>query len=376
MRKEISNLISDKVAVLILFIIPVVMICIVGSSQISSNLTAVTIWVIDEDNSTVSHEALLTFENTSLADMGIQGTNIYISGQMAPVEPAYPNDTATAQVNLADAQAAITTEYLDAYIILPPGFGASLTATGKAPVQVYYDCIDVTKYFLAEAVIEIGFTNIQEQDLLFERAVFYIPSFRPMSFETSINLLELGAPVFIGLMLFFSINLICTQSIVGDVPLQRLLTTPVYRSEVITGKLMGYSVIAIFQIIISMLLLNLYNVTMSCLWIDIFIVLLLNSITSVSMGLFISTISKTRLQASRLFLMFFFVLLILTYYVRSPIFLAINPMEQTRVAFSNLAFRGNTLSDVWDNCLNMILTAGFFYLITIIYIAKIKKEFV
>ncbi len=177
-------------------------------------------------------------------------------------------------------------------------------------------------------------------------------------------------------MLFFSINLICTQSIVGDVPLQRLLTTPVYRSEVITGKLMGYSVIAIFQIIISMLLLNLYNVTMSCLWIDIFIVLLLNSITSVSMGLFISTISKTRLQASRLFLMFFFVLLILTYYVRSPIFLAINPMEQTRVAFSNLAFRGNTLSDVWDNCLNMILTAGFFYLITIIYIAKIKKEFV
>ncbi len=78
MRKEISNLISDKVAVLILFIIPVVMICIVGSSQISSNLTAVTIWVIDEDNSTVSHEALLTFENTSLADMGIQGTNIYI----------------------------------------------------------------------------------------------------------------------------------------------------------------------------------------------------------------------------------------------------------------------------------------------------------
>ncbi len=67
---------------------------------------------------------------------------------MAPVEPAYPNDTATAQFNLADAQAAITTEYLDAYIILPPGFGASLTATGKAPVQVYYDCIDVTKYFL------------------------------------------------------------------------------------------------------------------------------------------------------------------------------------------------------------------------------------
>jgi hypothetical protein len=303
--------------------------------------------------------------------------NFYVTGERAPVQPEFgQDDNVTAEVNEENAILALPTRYLNAYIIIPEGFEEDLADDGKCTIFVYYNAIDFTAKFIADAVILLGLTNVQLNDLMFERDVYYFPEFRPSSFAESINLLELGAPIFIGLMLYFSINLICTQCIVGDIPLQRLLTTPVYRSEVITGKVLAYSIMAVIQIICSLLLMDYYKVSMHSLWIDVFILFLLNSVASVCMGVFISTISKTRLQASQLFLMFFFVLLIMTYYVRNPVFLALNPMEQTRVAFSQLAFRGDSLTDIAPQLGYIVLTATVFYSMTIIYIKYIKKEFV
>lgn len=377
-RKEISNLITDKVALFILFIIPVVMISVVGGSKMNANLADVTIWIIDLDNSQTSREVSKTMMNGSLMgdSMGKGLATYYGPGDMAPVEPELGETEAYGEVNITNAEKTLPTQYLDCYVVLPTGFEQELAETGKAHVLVYYDAIDIKNRFIADAMVTLGFTEVQIQNMLFERDVFFYPEFRPNNIADSINILELGAPMLIGIMLFFSINLICTQCIVGDIPLQRLLTTPVFRSEVITGKILSYTIISIFQIIISMLLMGAFKVTMKSLWIELFILLLINSIASVSMGVFISTISKTRLQASQMFLMFFFVMLIMAYYVRNPIFLDFLPLEQTRICYSQLAFRGSSILDIIWNLIRMSITGFIFYILTIIYITRYKKEFV
>jgi ABC-type Na+ efflux pump permease subunit len=373
-RKEISTLLSDKIAIFVLFILPVVLIVVVGTSQPRADLAASTIWIINEDNnSTKSHEFVVTFKNMTFI-------TVYATGDMAPVMPEFGQDNteAMAPVTLENARKALPTEYLSAYIVLPNGYQAELEANGTAHIEIYYDAIDLTGRILTDMFILLGTTNVQLDNLLLERDVFYFPEGRPhdLTGDLNLNLLEMGAPMMIGLILFMSMNLVATQCIVGDTPLQRLLTTPVFRSEVITGKVLAYSIMAVFQIIISLLILNYFQITMNCLWIDLFLLLLLNSMAGICIGVFLSTISKTRLQASQLFLMFFFVMLIMEYYVRNQFFLLFIPLEQVRIAYSNMAYRGQTIVTVLPQLIYIALAGLFYYVINIIYIKYMKKEFV
>jgi ABC-2 type transport system permease protein len=378
-RKEISNLIADRIALLILFLIPIIMISVVGASKPRADLAESTIWIIDQDNSTTSRKFIVSMKGTSLfgsSNSSNRITHIYGTGDLAPIEPVLGQENATGYVSLDLANKTLPTEYLDAFVIIPKGFEEDLGENGKTTIIVYYDAIDFKSRFIADAVILMGLTNVQLENLILERDVFSFPETRPRDITANFNILEIAAPMFFGLMLFFSINLVCTQCIVGDIPLQRLLTTPLYRSEVITGKVISYSIMSVFQIIITLILCMIFEVPMNSLLIDLFILLLINSFASVCIGVFISTISKTRLQASQMFLMFFFVMLILMEYVRNPTVNLFIPIEQARIGWSKLASRGSQLGDVWEPILYMLITGGFFYIITVIYIKYMKKEFV
>jgi ABC-2 type transport system permease protein len=371
-RKEISTLLSDKIAIFVLFILPVSMILTIGLSAPRSDLMATTIWIIDEDNnSTKAYEFGQTFK-------GNKYITVYATGDLAPAMPEFGETEKFVEVNRENAEKYLPTEYLSAYIVLPKGYEAELNANGTAHIDIYYDAIDLTGRMLTDMMILLGLTNVQLDNMLFERDIFYYPEGRPhnLTEDSDINILELGAPMFMGLMLFMSMNLVATQCIVGDTPLQRLLTTPVYRSEVITGKIIAYTIMGTIQIIISMLLLNAFNITMNCLWIDLFILLVINTIAGITLGVFISTISKSRLQASQMFLMFFFVMLIMQYYVRNAFFLKFITLEQTAKAYADLAYRGSTLIDVLPQIGWIVLTGLLFYVMNIIYIKYLKKEFV
>jgi ABC-2 family transporter protein len=375
-RKEIKSLMSDKIAIFIIFFIPLSLIGVLGASKPRADLAHVTVWIIDQDETTKSEEFIKTMKGNDSEAGDFNMMTVYGMGELAPVEPDFGEASSNKPVALALAEKTLPTEYLDAYIIIPKGFAAEMAANGTTSVHIFYDSIDFTNRFLADAMILLGMTNVQVENMIFERDVYTYPETRPNDIMDGFNILELASPIFVGLMLFFSMQLVTTQAIVGDIPLKRLLNTSLRRGELITGKITAYSIIAVFQVIISMLMLQYFDVTFKCLWIDLFLLLLLNSVSGICMGIFISTICQTRLQGSQMFLLFFFVMLILEYYVRNPFFLQFIPLEQTRIAFSNLAFRGASLGDVRIQLLYIALSGTFYYVITLIYIKFIKKEFV
>ncbi|WP_457558499.1 ABC transporter permease [Candidatus Harpocratesius sp.] len=375
-RKEIKTLISDKTAMFILFFIPFLLILILGTSQPRLEATKTTIWIIDYDHSEGSEQFIETMKslNLSLAVGQKLSPKIYASGELAPIEPNLGDVESFGNVTEELAQRTIKTQYLDAYIILHQGFEDDIAINGTTTILVYYDAIDFTKMIISDMIVLVGSSEIQVKNMLFERDIIYFPETRPKNYD--LNILDLGAPYFIPLMLFFTMQLISTQSIVGDIPLRRLLNTSLKRGEVITGKLIAYTIIGIFQVLLSISMLSIFKVTMHCLWLDLFLILLLNSIVGITMGIFISTITKSRLQASQLFLLLFFLMYINVYYVRNIFFLTFIPIEQTRIAYEFLAYRGKGMVSIWAPILYMCITGLFFYLASVIYIKFIKKEFI
>jgi ABC-type Na+ efflux pump permease subunit len=374
-RKEISALLTDKISIFILFFIPVILIIVLGTSFPRAELGETNVWVIDKDNTTVSRNYVAHLKNSSM--------NIYGTGDVMEVEGNVTHPIIEYEVTEANARLLLPTNFLSAYIIIPEGFSESLLENSTGALIVHYDAIDSIAMLIVKFSLMGQNVQYQLNALILERDVFYFPETRPdMNFDMSgemdvdINILEVAAPMFVGIVLFACMNLVCTQSIVGDVPLQRLLTTPVYRSEVITGKIISYGIVAIFQILVTMALLIVFGVTFRCLIFDMFLMLLLNSLAGISIGMLISAVSKTRLQAAQSFLLVFFVLMIFMAQVRNPLILPFIPVEQCRSAFGILAFRGGTLGDILPQIMNMVLTIVVFYVATLVYIRKFKKEFV
>ncbi|MCP4764052.1 MAG: hypothetical protein GY870_19925, partial [archaeon] len=93
------------------------------------------------------------------------------------------------------------------------------------------------------------------------------------------------------------------------------------------------------------------------------------------MGILFSAISRTRLQAAQMFLFFFITMLIITMMIREPVILPFLPLEQAEVAFTNLASRGMSLLEIGDTVFYLVMNAGIYLLLTILYLKR-KKEFV
>lgn len=354
-RKELSTLFKDKISLFILFVIPIVMILTVGLGKIDTTQLDVTIWVIDYDDTPQSHDLIEALSAN------------------ATVVSNYDRPDLTRDEFKQLANETLPTTLIGAYIIIPDGFGYNLTEYGETSLEVHVDAIDIITVFVTEAMIQLGLVQFQLGSFTVAADVFYFPETQPeINFN---NLLQLGAPQIVTIVLFATANLVSSQCIVGDIPLKRLLTTPVFRSEVVVAKNVAYSIVSVFQIIISLALLKAFNVPIYGLFIDVFIVLWLCSLTGITMGVFFSSVSRTRLQAAQMFLFAFMVMLIVTLMVRSPYVLPFLPLEQSQAAFSNVAYRGMSLAGVWLRIVYLVGIAFLFFALTLIYLKR-KKEFV
>ena len=108
------------------------------------------------------------------------------------------------------------------------------------------------------------------------------------------------APVLIGYILFFFVFLISGMALLKERTtgtLDRLLATPVKRSEVVFGYILAYSTLAIVQtIIVTLSSIYLLNIEVVGSLYYVIIVNVLLAMVALSLGLLLSTIAKTEFQ--------------------------------------------------------------------------------
>jgi len=254
----------------------------------------------------------------------------------------------------ADAYRALYEKEITAYIVIPDGFEANLTINEPTYIEVHYDGNDLLGSASVSGVVQ-GATILFRVGKLWIRSEVFPGTV--IEFTPEGGYLESVFGAFIVVFSsYLGIAMTSAQSIVGDLPLRRMLLTPTNRLEVITAKVLGYVIIGFFQ---SLLLVTLwvlaFDLSLNTSFLALVIIMCLASLTGSATGILISSVASTRLQANQMFLFVLFATLILAgFFIDVGVLDEYLPMNQAMGLLIDTAFKGLSLLDVWERILKLL----------------------
>jgi hypothetical protein len=352
-RKELDWIFHDKISIVILFILPLSLILIVGNIQKELGpQTPPIIYIIDQDNSTFSEDYIQVFRNGNFS------WEIHDSHS----EPD--------NVTLTNAKALIPTTHLQAYIIIPANFSECLLTNRSANVLIYIDGINMLDMLYLKLETLAATMTYQITYQVFNGEILYVPELRP---AINMTLIMQITPSIVPNVLFAVVNMIACQSIVADEPLKRMLLTPTRKFEVIIAKNIAYSFLGgILSFGCVSILWFVFDVPFIS-FVDAWIISFVSCLFGVSLGVFFSCLSTSRLQAAQLFLFAYIFQLLIVNNLRIEPIVYYMPIEIVRSVFVDVAYRGISLFEMGSQ-LAKIIGINVVVLVLSVMIYRLKKD--
>jgi ABC-2 type transport system permease protein len=373
--KELRLIVKDKVAILLIFMLPAALIGMLWYVTDSSSMGGMSLGGGLSGGSTSGGDNETTTTSGIILGVVDQDTTRTYEGQdLSENLTAYLKEFAEEVIsynNTADAYRDLYEKKIDGYIVIPDGFEANLTINEPTYIELHVDSTD----FLGSATIQ---GVVQGATILFRVSKLWIRSevFPSMVIEFTPQGGYLEA-VFGGFIVIFSsylgIAMTSAQSIVGDTPLRRMLLTPTSRLEVVVSKVIAYVIIGFLQ---SLLLVTLwvlaFNLNLNTNFIALVIIMSLSALTGSATGILISAVAGTRLQANQMFLFVLFATLILSgFFIDVGALDDILPMNQGLKLLIATAFKGLSLLQVLDRIFILVgFSASAMLLATFIFARK------
>lgn len=285
-KKEIIQLKRDKASFGIAIMMPIVMILLFGYA-VNTELSNISMSVIDQSNTTESRELIQSFQNTGYFNIVSREHNI---------------DKVNEDIDEGKIHSAL---------IIPPDFSTKLQNKEQTNVQLLVDGSDPTtaRTVFSSGVSsgqQYGMSKLQElnQKVNFKMSnggvnvntkVLYNPDLKNQNFTI---------PGLIGLIMQNITILLTAFALVRERErgtIEQLTVSPLKSPEIIFGKLVPYIFIGFVDFLFSLALgLVWFNVPING---SLPLLLLLGAgfvICALAIGILISTISKTQLQAMQL----------------------------------------------------------------------------
>jgi len=275
--RNLKETYRDPLALGFLLAFPLVFMLLFGAILSGDTISTYPVGVIDDDNTPLSQ----AFINEALAEVPALEVSNYDDA-----------DTARKDLKFGD---------LKAYIVIPPGFGEQVSQNwqGKETNIILNITYDESDLMLSEQLISI----INAVTRSFARIEIPITiNANPIHIETEITFIDFMGP---GIIVFGLLILIPTSAriMVRDKEkgfLSRLLTTPARPLDFISGYSLCLIAIAIIQIIIFILAGWLFGMDIvGSLWLA-FLIFFLTGLSSIGIGMFVASLSKSENQAEPL----------------------------------------------------------------------------
>ncbi|MGV9170817.1 MAG: ABC transporter permease [Promethearchaeia archaeon] len=243
-----------------------------------------------------------------------------------------------------DALDALYKDTVDAYAVIPYGFEGNISGDIPAFVQIH-----------------ISSTNFDKQSAIFSAFSSAVVSFRSdhgwikgevriknvREFEPQGNYAAATFGVFLLVFSsFIATAATAAQAIVGDVPLSRMLLTPATKMEAILSKTLAYFTVGMIQAqFLLVLWIGLFGIVPNTDYLTLNLILGLMAFSGSALGVFISTLCNTRLQANQSFLLLLFSSFIVgTGFMDVGIIDEYYPLNLGRVMLFDTAFKGLPLA--------------------------------
>lgn len=389
-KKEFRLLKADKWALIMALLLPPVVMLFVGVLQGIAIPPPVRIAIVIKDSQTFGvNSSLISWEDnyttafiqsvrnfSTISLKDAQGTDLIFNVTSNPHAMHY-------------AFQLLLLHQIDVIIEIPPEFSEAIIFNLSLPmIWVAPDASDVAKVQQFIYVFnDIGEHFIKEnnlgQQILYDMEEQYLP---PSLFNT--DLTYLAAMGFSFIIMGFTM-ILTILVIVSEAPIPRLVITPAKKEEVLLSKYITYTLVSLAQatvIMISSLVMGAY-----CpihLIFDLFLGLFITGFYGITLGMLISTISTSRMQANQLFFFIFIAIMLL-----GGMFIPIAsllpplmviayclPMAYASPIFNNIIFRGQSIFATWihpalpiPNFLILLIISFVFIGITLIWFRYVKK---
>jgi len=282
--KEFHQIFRDPRMRAILFITPIMQMLIFGYA-VNTDVNRVAMAVFDLDNSVSSRELVSRFEQSPYFEI------THRIRRHGEIEPLIDHDT------------------VDAVVRIDKGFEQSLLGEGRAPVQLIVDGIDSNTARIVLNYTQDLTDRFSRDQLLRRLDRLYGARKEPAQlelesrawFNTNLESRMFYVPGVIALLVMVVTILLTSMAVVREKEIgtmEQLIVTPVKSWEFILGKLIPFAMIGFLDVIMVSFI--------AVFWFDIPIrgnplILLFSAglylMTTLGIGLFISTVSRTQQQA-------------------------------------------------------------------------------
>ena len=360
--KELKLISNDKFALLLVFVLPTM---IMGTMYIAINQGS-SIGASDIDP-TKDAEAL----TVGLVD--IDTTNTFPGEDLSENFTWYLSTSPDFIIIFFDTEEealeALYFDRIDAYAIIPYGFEGNITNDVPAFVDIHISSTD----FTSQAAVFSAFNGVV-QDFRFDHgwikgeiATDMFQEFQPPG---GTGLTATFGVFMIVFAVFIAVSATAAQAIVGDVPLNRMLLTPATKMEAVISKVLAYFMVGMLQTqFLLVLWLTLFGIDLWGQYLNLNIILALMSISGSALGVLISTVVTTRLQANQSFLFLLFGSVIIgTGFMDVGLLDDYYPLNLGRIMMVDVGFKNIALTEfmpqiyiILEMTLALILIAWFIF---------------
>lgn len=352
--KEIRLIQKDKFAMLLVFALPLM---IMGTMYATINEGSIGSAV---DSSGKNEGALV------IGVVDIDPTDTYPGEDLSKNFTWYLSQSPDLIVLLYededDALNALYQDIVKAYFVIPYGFEGNITGDIPAFVDIHISSTE----FEIQASIFGTFSSVTNQfryDHGWVKGEIAIQRVREFAPEGNNTAATFGVFLLV-FAVFIAVSATAAQAIVGDVPLNRMLLTPATKMEAIIAKTLAYFTIGVMQgVILIFLWLQLFQIKPNTDIPTLIFILCLMSISGSSLGVLISTVVTTRLQANQSFLFLLFGSLIVgTGFMDVGIIDEVFPLNLGRVMIIDTAFKGISIIEFVNEILLILIVSITFML--------------
>ncbi|MDP3718330.1 MAG: ABC transporter permease [Acidobacteriota bacterium] len=288
MRKEVLELKQDPRLFGVVIIAPIMQLTVLGYAA-TTDVRDVPIAIVDADRSTASRDLVQRFASSA---------NFKIVGM--------PGSTSDIDRYL---------DHGDAWMVIsiPANFGQAVSTGRSATLQIAADGTDSNSTTVAMGYAQTLIAGYS-QDLAAaarpgQPAVALVTPEIRVWFNPRLESRDFMIPGIVALLLLVVTTNLSAMAIVREKEigtLEQLSVTPLARWELITGKLLPYAVIGIIDVVLVLVVaINWFEVPMRGSITLLFGMCLIYLLSTLGLGLFVSTVSQTQQQAMMTSIFFF-----------------------------------------------------------------------
>lgn len=286
-KKEIIQIKRDPPSMIMAFVVPIFMLLIFGYA-VTTDVEHIKMAVLDESKSQASRAFVQVLKNTGYFD-----PDIYIEN----------NREMTEMIDRGTARAGI---------VIPPDFNRKLMRNESAQIQLIVDGSDplVARTALSTAQVVAQTLSLETKVRTLQKSGLNV-SLNPVYdlrhrvwYNPSMESMKFNIPGLIGLIMQNITMLLTAFALVRERErgtLEQLIITPVRPAELIVGKLIPYMVIGFIDVLIILGFgIFWFNVPVNGSIPLLLALSFLFLMGALGLGLFVSTVAKTQLQAMQM----------------------------------------------------------------------------